>query len=74
VEVTDGEGAYDDFLAAIRGIFGITDEHEMQLAFDCADPVTGNPQSRSTIHSIYEASHPQPDSSFPNIAHQCLVG
>ena len=41
VEVTNGEGAYDDFVNEIKRIFGITEEHDMQLAFDCADPVTG---------------------------------
>lgn len=57
VEVTDGEGAYDDFLAAIRGIFGITDEHEMQLAFDCADPVTGALVKLSGAGSFHAAVH-----------------
>ena len=41
VEVRNGEGAYDAFLSEIRRIFCITEDHDMQLAFDCADPVTG---------------------------------
>lgn len=41
MEVRDGEGAYEAFLNEIRRIFGITEDHDMQLAFDCADPVTG---------------------------------
>ncbi len=41
VEVRNGEGAYDAFLTEIRRIFCITEDHDMQLAFDCADPVTG---------------------------------
>ena len=42
VEVRNGEGAYDAFLTEIRRIFCITEDHDMQLAFDCADPVTGD--------------------------------
>ena len=36
-----GPGGYESFIGDIRRIFGITNEHDMHLAFDCADPVTG---------------------------------
>lgn len=39
--VRGGPGGYEAFINDIRRIFGITAEHDMQLAFDCADPVTG---------------------------------
>ena len=39
--VRGGPGGYEAFIGDIRRIFGITAEHDMQLAFDCADPVTG---------------------------------
>ncbi len=41
VTVRGGPGGYEAFIGDIRRIFGITAEHDMQLAFDCADPVTG---------------------------------
>ena len=41
VTVRGGPGGYEAFINDIRRIFGITAEHDMQLAFDCADPVTG---------------------------------
>ena len=41
VRVKGGPNGYRDFVADIQSIFGITTEHDMQLAFDCADPMTG---------------------------------
>ncbi|KAK9831492.1 hypothetical protein WJX81_002044 [Elliptochloris bilobata] len=42
VTVRGGPGGYEAFIGDIRRIFGITAEHDMQLAFDCADPVSGH--------------------------------
>ena len=39
--VRGGPNGYSDFIRDIQHIFGITAEHDMQLAFDCADPITG---------------------------------
>ena len=39
--VHGGPGGYDDFVSSIRRIFSITTELDMHLAFDCADPVSG---------------------------------
>ena len=47
VRVKGGPNGYAEFVRDIQSIFGITAEHDMQLAFDCADPITGEPQ-RST--------------------------
>lgn len=47
MQVRGGPGAYEAFLNDIRRIFGITEDHDMHLAFDCADPVTGNPSDPS---------------------------
>ena len=41
VRVKGGPNGYADFVKDIQSIFGITTEHDMQLAFDCADPMTG---------------------------------
>lgn len=41
VTVRGGPNGYSDFIRDIQHIFGITAEHDMQLAFDCADPITG---------------------------------
>lgn len=41
VSVKGGPNGYSDFVRDIQSIFGITTEHDMQLAFDCADPITG---------------------------------
>jgi hypothetical protein len=41
VTVKGGPSGYSDFIRDIQRIFGITAEHDMQLAFDCADPITG---------------------------------
>lgn len=41
VTVKGGPNGYADFIRDIQNIFGITTEHDMQLAFDCADPLTG---------------------------------
>lgn len=43
VRVKGGPNGYADFVRDIQSIFGITAEHDMQLAFDCADPMTGEP-------------------------------
>ena len=44
VRVKGGPNGYAEFVRDIQSIFGITAEHDMQLAFDCADPITGEPQ------------------------------
>ncbi|BDA48669.1 hypothetical protein COCOBI_12-3510 [Coccomyxa sp. Obi] len=41
VTVKGGPNGYSDFIRDIQSIFGITTEHDMQLAFDCADPISG---------------------------------
>ena len=41
MRVKGGPNGYADFVKDIQSIFGITTEHDMQLAFDCADPMTG---------------------------------
>jgi hypothetical protein len=41
VVVRGGPGGYDAFIADVRAIFGIDGASAMQLAFDCADPVSG---------------------------------
>ncbi|KAK9815830.1 hypothetical protein WJX72_010393 [[Myrmecia] bisecta] len=41
IAVRSGPGGYQAFVNDIRNIFGITDECEMNLTFDCADPATG---------------------------------
>lgn len=43
VRVKGGPNGYSEFVRDIQCIFGITAEHDMQLAFDCADPITGEP-------------------------------
>ena len=39
--VRGGPGGYEAFVSDIRRMFGITEERDMHLAFDCADPLTG---------------------------------
>ena len=41
VLVRGGPGGYEAFVDDIRRMFGITEELDMHLAFDCADPLTG---------------------------------
>ena len=41
IVVRGGPNGYAAFVADVRRIFGIDAGHDMQLAFDCADPVTG---------------------------------
>ena len=41
VVVRGGPGGYAAFLTDVRAIFGIGDDADVHLAFDCADPVTG---------------------------------
>lgn len=43
MRVKGGPNGYSEFVRDIQCIFGITAEHDMQLAFDCADPITGEP-------------------------------
>ena len=47
VRVKGGPNGYSEFVRDIQSIFGITAEHDMQLAFDCADPITGEPGAAS---------------------------
>jgi len=58
VSVKGGPNGYSDFVRDIQSIFGITTEHDMQLAFDCADPITG---ARST------SQVPRPKCNVPYI-------
>ena len=51
VRVKGGPNGYADFVKDIQSIFGITTEHDMQLAFDCADPMTGRKPSRA-LHAL----------------------
>jgi hypothetical protein len=44
VKVDNSEGGLERFIQEIRKIYGISEEHEMQLAFDCSDPITGERQ------------------------------
>ena len=46
VRVKGGPNGYAEFVRDIQSIFGITAEHDMQLAFDCADPITGEPPAQ----------------------------
>lgn len=41
VLVRGGPGGYEKFVQDIRDMFAITEELDMHLAFDCADPVSG---------------------------------
>eukprot|EP00884_Botryococcus_braunii_P010559 jgi/Botrbrau1/19504/Bobra.0035s0005.1 len=41
VQVDNSEGGLERFTNRIREIFGISEDNEMQLAFDCSDPLTG---------------------------------
>ncbi len=56
MRVKGGPNGYRDFVRDIQSIFGITTEHDMQLAFDCADPITGETASSENLpvadHSV----------------------
>ncbi len=41
VKVESGPEGYAQFLQAVRELFGITSDLEMELTFDCAEPATG---------------------------------
>ena len=41
VKVESGPEGYAQFLQAVRELFGITADLEMELTFDCAEPATG---------------------------------
>ena len=49
-----GPEGYAQFLQAVRELFGITADLEMELTFDCAEPATGGwswPASRMQRHT-----------------------
>ncbi|CAL5223859.1 g6446 [Coccomyxa viridis] len=57
VRVKGGPNGYADFVKDIQSIFGITTEHDMQLAFDCADPMTGLPMKLNGSGAYQAAVH-----------------
>ena len=42
VTVESGPDGYTAFLRDVRALFGITQDLEMDLTFDCAEPATGD--------------------------------
>jgi len=47
VKVESGPEGYAQFLQAVRELFGITSDLEMELTFDCAEPATGGLLTRT---------------------------
>jgi len=39
--VESGPEGFANFLARVRGLFGIDTQQQMDLTFDCAEPATG---------------------------------
>lgn len=56
LEVESGPEGFANFLARVRGLFGIDTQQQMDLTFDCAEPATGTCRL-SLVLRLHELEH-----------------